>query len=518
MNNPKHPGSSLKNTSFSKSKLSFIKNIKNFSSLLNTSSSYWNNAVTNSFCSCSSREEQLPLSTTKHSLFKVTSQPSPQISYTKEWNKHELELLMSSYYKNKIKNWKQLSQLIQTKSPQQCCYKIKKYEEKAKMKDFSRQDEMKLIELVNKYGKDFNTISTFFPGYTPLSLEERYVNKLDPKLKRTKFSEDEDERIIMLYNKYGNNWKEISKGFPDRSANMIKNRFYSFLRKKYNIKSNASSYSNSAGSGNGSYVDTNCSIFMNYNELILEDLNDNNNNNNHNGDLCFKYNELPMIVENESNNSYSNILLKEDNYEYNNNYHGNNNNNNNNNTSTEIIDETLQKIFPNQPHKDFSFDSGSSGNNIMIGPFKDKDSNNNNSHNDEDDKVLNNNNNVNESDTLKQAEKLFYESQQLEDILEQINQMKLKDDNNNRNLEGNNQYNYLLNNSKVMNDQQKELKQKLQKLKSECNVLIQENKSYIPVLIEINETLLQLINLSKVRLMNTKQINELNDIEMSMPS
>ena len=95
--------------------------------------------------------------------------------------------------------------------------------------------------------------------------------------------------------------------------------------------------------------------------------------------------------------------------------------------------------------------------------------------------------------------------------------MKLNDDNN-RNLEGNNQYSDLLNNSKVMDDKQKELKQKLQKLKSECNILIQDNKPYIPVLIEINETLLQLINLSKVRLMNTKQINELNDIEMNMPS
>ena len=511
MNNPKQSGSSLKNTAFSKSKLSFIKNIKNFSSLLNASSSYWNNAVSNSFCSCSSREEfpskSPPLPSNKHSIFKVTSQ-SHQLSFTKEWNKTELELLMSSYYKNKIKNWKRLSQIIQTKSPQQCCYKIKKYEEKAKMKDFSRQDEMKLIELVNKYGKDFNTISSFFPGYLPTSLEERYANKLDPKLKRSKFSEEEDERIITLYNKYGNNWKEISKCFPDRSANMIKNRFYSFLRKKYNIKSNASSYSNSAGSGNGSYVDTNCSIFMNYNELILEELNDNNEG------LCFKYNDLPMIVEND-NNSYGNMLLKEDNYDYN--YQGNNNNNNNNNTSTEIIDETLQKIFPNQPHKDFSFDSGSSGNNIMIGPFKDSTNNNNNnsSHNDEDDKVISNS--LNENDSLKQAEKLFYESQQLEDILEQINQMKLNDDNN-RNLEGNNQYSDLLNNSKVMDDKQKELKQKLQKLKSECNILIQDNKPYIPVLIEINETLLQLINLSKVRLMNTKQINELNDIEMNMPS
>ena len=53
-------------------------------------------------------------------------------------------------------------------------------------------------------------------------------NILDKKKKKKK--------IITLYLKYGNKWKEIACYFPDRNANMIKNRFYSFLKKKNNIQ------------------------------------------------------------------------------------------------------------------------------------------------------------------------------------------------------------------------------------------------------------------------------------------
>ena len=100
------------------------------------------------------------------------------------------------------------------------------------MRSFTRQDDLKIIELVEKYGLNWEIISKNFPDFTPEILEERYNNKLDPKLKRTKFTEEEDEKIVALYSKFGNNWKEIAFYFPDRNANMIKNRFYSFLKKK----------------------------------------------------------------------------------------------------------------------------------------------------------------------------------------------------------------------------------------------------------------------------------------------
>lgn len=39
-----------------------------------------------------------------------------------------------------------------------------------------------------------------------------------------------------LYSKVGSKWSEISKSLPGRPENKIKNRFYSFIQKNYDIK------------------------------------------------------------------------------------------------------------------------------------------------------------------------------------------------------------------------------------------------------------------------------------------
>jgi len=63
-------------------------------------------------------------------------------------------------------------------------------------------------------------------------IKQRYEKRLDPKLKFTKLTPEEDNTIINLYKIYGSTWNYISKFFPNRTSIMIKNRFYSCLKKK----------------------------------------------------------------------------------------------------------------------------------------------------------------------------------------------------------------------------------------------------------------------------------------------
>lgn len=71
---------------------------------------------------------------------------------------------------------------------------------------------------------------------TGKQIRERFINKLDPKIKKEDWSDEEDRKIIELFSQIGRKWSEISKFLPGRPENKIKNRFYSFIQKNYDIK------------------------------------------------------------------------------------------------------------------------------------------------------------------------------------------------------------------------------------------------------------------------------------------
>lgn len=54
----------------------------------------------------------------------------------------------------------------------------------------------------------------------------RWQNYLNPKVKRHKWSEDEDQRLLQAFSVYGSNWKMIKKlELSDRSLQDIRNRY-----------------------------------------------------------------------------------------------------------------------------------------------------------------------------------------------------------------------------------------------------------------------------------------------------
>jgi hypothetical protein len=97
--------------------------------------------------------------------------------------------------------------------------------------EWTRMDDIKIIELVEIYYFDWQKIA-FIMNKPEDLIKQRYEKRLDPKLKFTKLTPDEDKTIINLYKIYGSTWNYISKFFPNRTSIMIKNRFYSCLKKK----------------------------------------------------------------------------------------------------------------------------------------------------------------------------------------------------------------------------------------------------------------------------------------------
>ncbi|XP_047317474.1 trichome differentiation protein GL1-like [Impatiens glandulifera] len=95
------------------------------------------------------------------------------------------------------------------------------------------EDEL-LKEYVTKNGKGkWNRIArTTDLKRCGKSCRLRWLNYLNPNVKRDTFQEDEDDLIIRLHKLLGNRWSLIAGRIPGRTDNQVKNRWNTFLSKK----------------------------------------------------------------------------------------------------------------------------------------------------------------------------------------------------------------------------------------------------------------------------------------------
>mgnify|MGYP003877308037 CR=1 FL=1 len=86
------------------------------------------------------------------------------------------------------------------------------------------EDKM-LLELMKELGPAWAAISKRMGGTrSGKQVRDRYLNKLDPKIKNSEWTEEEDDLLVSLYYKLGKKWSEIAKNIPGRTESMVKNR------------------------------------------------------------------------------------------------------------------------------------------------------------------------------------------------------------------------------------------------------------------------------------------------------
>lgn len=102
---------------------------------------------------------------------------------------------------------------------------------------FTIQEDELLKSLVQQEGPHkWSKIASKMPGRTAKQCRDRFQNYLNPSLTNGQWSIEEDQLLFQKINEYGKKWKLISKFFPNRSHNNVKNRYNS---RKY-MKSNES--------------------------------------------------------------------------------------------------------------------------------------------------------------------------------------------------------------------------------------------------------------------------------------
>jgi hypothetical protein len=155
-----------------------------------------------------------------------------KIKNQKKWTKEEDEKLIELAGVYHEKHWREISKRFNKKNPLQCFSRYKRIRPGIIKGSWKKEEDQLIIQLVEKHGKFWSKISKIINTRNGKQIRDRFINVLDPETRKGKFTDEEDRMLVLLYKTHGAKWATIAKEFKHRTADMVKNRFHSSIKKK----------------------------------------------------------------------------------------------------------------------------------------------------------------------------------------------------------------------------------------------------------------------------------------------
>ena len=235
----------------------------------------------------------------KPSTNKNFNNSNKKIQKSTSWSEEEDKILLKKVEQFNYKNWNIIASFIKGRTGIQCSARYKRIKPGLKKGYWSKEEDIKLKQLFGIYGKNWSKISKFMPERTGKQIRDRFLNSLDENLNKNQFSKEEDLKIISLYKIYGNCWVKIAQKLNGRTGDMVKNRFYSSLKKIINNEKGNNIMNN--------HLLINKRMIYYENQFMLQDTISNSNFKNN------KINNYNINLSNEEEEKKSNDDNKKDN-------------------------------------------------------------------------------------------------------------------------------------------------------------------------------------------------------------